>query len=142
MWELDRATFSDTRMSEPTYVDFSGVSYPFRIDPARPESFGLEPDEIAGRVVLDVGCGPISRALCLVHCAEVHAVDPLLDHYRRLQPFGWRSFASVHVCGAEALILLEISRVLRPEGSFLLYCDLRERGGGPAHPYRWDRDGG
>jgi SAM-dependent methyltransferase len=140
------------------------LTSPFRVDPTRPDNFDLQPDEIAGAVVLDVGCGPISRTLCLVHCATVHAVDPLMDHYRKLQPFGWRFFASVHACGAETLpfeaesidvvhcrnvldhtrdadqILSEIARVLRPAGSFLLNCDLRDRGAGPAHPYRWSRD--
>src|SRR5436309_10957247 len=69
------------------------LTNPFRVDPDNPANFGLQPNEIAGAVVVDVGCGPVSRALCLVHCATVHVVDPLVDHYRKLQPFGWRSFA-------------------------------------------------
>lgn len=137
---------------------------PFRIDPTKPDNFGLQPDELAAAVVVDVGCGPISQSLSLVHCAAVHVIDPLVEHYRKLQPFGWRFFASVHACGAESLpfeaesidvvhcrnvldhtrnadqILFEIWRVLRPAGSFLLNCDLRARGGGSSHPYRWSRD--
>lgn len=137
---------------------------PFRVDPTRPANFGLRPDEIAGKVILDVGCGPVSQALSLVHCAAVHVLDPLVPYYRTRQPFGWWAFASIHACGAEALpfedgvidmvhcrnvldhtsdadrILNEVARVLGPAGAFLLNCDLRERGGGPAHPYRWCRD--
>jgi SAM-dependent methyltransferase len=137
---------------------------PFRIDASKPANFGLEPDEIAGAVVADIGCGPISETLCLVPCATVHVVDPLVDYYRKLQPFGWRFFASVHACGAETLpfetasidvvhcrnaldhtrdadgTLAEIARVLRKDGTFLLACDVRDRGGGAAHPYKWSKD--
>lgn len=137
---------------------------PFRIDPTRPVNFGLQPQDVAGAVVVDVGCGPVCETLSLVHCATVHVVDPLLAYYRRRQPFGWWAFASAHACGAEALpfetasidivhcrnvldhtrnaeeILCEIGRVLRPAGRFLLNCDLRDRGGGPAHPYKWSRE--
>lgn len=140
------------------------LTNPFRIDPTRPANFGLQSDDIAGAVVVDVGCGPMSETLSLVHCATVHAIDPLVDHYRKLQPFGWRFFESVHASGAENLpfetesvdvvhcrnvldhtrdadqILSEIGRVLRPRGTLLLYCDVRERGAGPPHPYRWSKD--
>jgi SAM-dependent methyltransferase len=37
-------------------------------------------------------------------------------------------------------ILSEIARVLRKNGAFLLACDVRDRGGGAAHPYKWSRD--
>jgi ubiquinone/menaquinone biosynthesis C-methylase UbiE len=137
---------------------------PFRVDSSKPTNFGLEPDEIAGAAVVDIGCGPISETLSLVHCATVHVVDPLVNYYRKLQPFGWRFFASVHACGAETLpfetasidvvhcrnaldhtrdageILSEIARVLRNDGTFLLNCDVRDRGGGASHPYKWSKD--
>jgi SAM-dependent methyltransferase len=119
-----------------------------------------------GRRVLDVGCGPQTHSLSLVHCAEVHAVDPLADFYRDLQPFGWDRFRSVTSVGAEELpfaaatfdfvycwnvldhvraagrVLDEIGRVLTPDGQLLLGCDVRpHRGGGSAHPYWWTREG-
>ena len=137
---------------------------PFRIDPGRPGNFQCSPEQFAGAVVLDVGCGPISQSLSLIHCATVHAVDPLIDHYRELQPFGWEYFRSAVASGAEELpfedqsidvvhcrnvldhtrnadqVLSEIARVLRPGGRLLLNCDLRnQRGGGPGHPYNWCR---
>jgi SAM-dependent methyltransferase len=118
-----------------------------------------------GRSLLDVGCGPISPSISLVHCATVHAVDPLADFYRELQPFGWEFFSSVSAAGAESLphdsesldyvycrnaldhvrdadrILREFARVLLPGGHLLLACHVRsELGGGPPHPYRWDRE--
>ena len=137
---------------------------PFGDDSAKPANFGLVPEEVAAAVVVDVGCGPISQTLSLVHCSTVHVVDPLVALYRRLQPFGWWSFESVNACAAEAMpfeagsvdivhcrnvldhtreadkILSEVARILRPGGTFLLNCDLREVGGGPGHPYRWDRE--
>src|SRR5687767_1770020 len=44
---------------------------PFRIDPDRPQNFQLGPDDVAGKRILDVGCGPRPRTLPLVHCSEV-----------------------------------------------------------------------
>ncbi len=147
------------------WTEHRALLNPFRRDPTRPANFQLSADDIAGAAVLDIGCGPTSQALSLVHCATVHAVDPLVDHYRELQPFGWDHFRSVLAAGAEELpfetasidvvhsrnvldhtrhadqILDEAWRVLRPGGQLLLKCDVRgERGGGPAHPYRWSRE--
>lgn len=140
------------------------LTNPFRVESTNPANFGLLPENVAGAVVVDVGCGPMSQTLSLVHCATVHVVDPLVAFYRRLQPFGWWAFESVNAQPAEALpfeaesvdivhcrnvldhtraahqILSEVARVLRPGGTFLLNCDLREVGAGPSHPYRWDRD--
>jgi SAM-dependent methyltransferase len=138
---------------------------PFRIDPSRPGNFQLSPDAIAGSIVLDVGCGPMTWTLSLVHCATVHVVDPLVAVYQEIQPFGWEFFTSVTSAGAEHLpfdtgsinvvhcwnvldhtqnadrILREIARVLLPGGQLLLGCDVRRtRGGGAAHPYKWSVD--
>lgn len=136
---------------------------PFGVKPSNPKNFQIPVRKIWGRTVLDVGCGPTPATLSLVHCAaEVHAVDPLLDFYRRIQPFGWNYFKTVSAVGAERLpfsdesfdcvycwnvldhsedadqILREIVRVLVPKGQFLFGCDARgERGGGHAHPYKW-----
>jgi SAM-dependent methyltransferase len=139
--------------------------YPFSVSSASPGNFQIAADEIEGKCVVDVGCGPTPLTLSLVHCARVHAVDPLLDFYRELQPFGWRSFASLQASGAEQLgfadesvdfvhcrnvldhtraaddVLREIARVLRPTGQLLLTCDVRnECDGGPPHPYAWRID--
>jgi SAM-dependent methyltransferase len=137
---------------------------PFRVNPASPRNFQIPAGEMEGRRVLDVGCGPQSHSLSLVHCAEVHAVDPLADFHRERQPFGWEFFTSVSPVGAEDLpfdeatfdfvycwnvldhvrdagrVLSEIGRVLVPEGQLLLGCDVRPHGGGgSAHPYVWDQ---
>ncbi|MCH7474674.1 MAG: class I SAM-dependent methyltransferase [Gemmatimonadetes bacterium] len=111
------------------------------------------------------GCGPTSPTLSLVHCADVHVLDPLLDLYQEIQPFGWEFFASLSPCGAERLpfekhtldfvhcanvldhtrdaeeILTEIGRVLRPGGQLLFSCDVRSiPGGGAPHSYNWDTE--
>jgi SAM-dependent methyltransferase len=138
---------------------------PFRVNPASPRNFQIPAEEMEGRRVLDVGCGPQTHSLSLVHCAEVHAVDPLADFHRELQPFGWEHFGSVTAAGAEELpfedgtfdfvhcwnvldhvrdagrVLGEIGRVLAPDGQLLLGCDVRpRRGGGSPHPYHWTRE--
>ena len=135
---------------------------PFCVRDSKPENFQIPADEMEGSRVLDVGCGPASRALSLVHCATVCAVDPLLDVYREMQPFGWDYFETLDPAGAEELpfddcsfdfaycrnvldhtqnadeVLDQIARVLRPRGQLLLNCDTRHgRGGGAAHPYAW-----
>ena len=139
-----------------------GLLNPYRVDPDRPQNFQLLPDEVHGRRILDAGCGPRPWTLSLVHCAEVHALDPLLDHYRELQPFGWHSFETLTAAGAERLpfadatfdfvhcwnvldhtqdadaVVDEFLRTLRPEGELLIGCDVRaDRPGGPGHPYNW-----
>jgi SAM-dependent methyltransferase len=136
---------------------------PFRVRPSRPQNFQIAPDDMEGSAVLDVGCGPTSASISLVHCAEVHVVDPLVDFHREVQPFGWEYFNSVSSGGAEELafasesfhfvycwnvldhvqdadrILREITRVLVPSGELLLGAHVRsERGGGPPHPYKWN----
>lgn len=138
---------------------------PFRVNPEQPLNFQVAADEIEGRDILDLGCGPMSHTLSLVHCARVHALDPLIPFYRQIQPFGWDCFASLSSAGAEQLpfereslhfvhcwnvldhtkdadrILNEIVRVLVPDGQLLFACDARpERGGGAAHPYQWTID--
>ena len=135
---------------------------PFRVRKFRPENFQIPADEMEGSRVLDVGCGPVSKALSLVHCATVSAVDPLLNVYREMQPFGWDYFETAASVGAEELpfddrsfdfvycrnvldhtrdadqVLREIVRVMPAQGQLLLDCDSRYgRGGGPAHPYAW-----
>lgn len=135
---------------------------PFGVNPASPRNFQVPGPDMEGRRVLDVGCGPMTHSFSLVHCAEVHVVDPLVDFHRERQPFGWDLFASVSAVGAEELpfasatfdfvycwnvldhvrdagrALSEIGRVLTADGQLLLGCDVRRRtGGGPAHPYNW-----
>jgi SAM-dependent methyltransferase len=138
---------------------------PFGVNPASHRNFQIPSSAMAGRSVLDVGCGPMTHSLALVHCAEVHAVDPLADFHRERQPFGWDFFRSVSAVGAEELpfqsgrfdfvycwnvldhvrdagrALSEIGRVLADDGELLLGCDVRPRGGGgSAHPYKWTRE--
>ena len=138
---------------------------PFCVRPSRPHNFQIPGDAMEGKAILDIGCVPISPAISLVHCAKVHVVDPLVDFYKEIQPFGWEFFTSVSSAGAEQLpfddhsfnfvhcwnvldhtqnadkVLGEIVRVLIPRGQFLLGCDLRdERCGGIAHPYKWSID--
>jgi len=135
---------------------------PFCVRPSRPQNFQIPGNAVKGKAILDIGCGPMSTTISLVHCAKVHVVDPLINFYKTIQPFGWEFFTSVSAVGAEQLffdkhtfhfvhcwnvldhtqdadkILREIGRVLVPRGQLLLGCDARgERGGGPAHPYKW-----
>jgi SAM-dependent methyltransferase len=139
--------------------------HPFGVDDSKAHWFQVPGREMQGRALLDVGCGPAPHSICLVHCAEVHVLDPLLDFYREIQPFGWEHFGSASALGAETLpfeagrfdfvysvnaldharnadaVLHEVARVLRPGGCFLLGCDVRhERGGGPPHPYLWSAE--
>lgn len=171
-WSTSRDAFRLVREAE--YRFYAGfylwttqraLMNPFRIDPARPDNFQIRTDEMAGRVLVDVGCGPASRTLSLVHCATVHALDPLLDFHRELQPFGWDKFASISAADAEQLpydgesvdyvycwkvltavrdpdlVLREIQRVLVPDGQLLLGCDLTgARQDRPPHVHRWSVD--
>jgi SAM-dependent methyltransferase len=41
----------------------------------------LEPTELAGSRVLDVGCGPLANLLVFSDC-ERHGIDPLIERYR------------------------------------------------------------
>jgi SAM-dependent methyltransferase len=138
---------------------------PFRVRDSSLDNFHVPAEEMEGSRVLEVGCGPASRALSLVHCARVCAVDPLLAVYREMQPFGWDFFEAVASVGAEELpfdngsfdfvncrnvldhtqnadeVLSEIVRVLHPGGQLLLNCDTRHgSGGGAAHPYAWSTE--
>ncbi len=138
---------------------------PFCVRPSNPNNFQIPGEAMEGKSVLDVGCGPTPQSVSLVHCAEVHAIDPLIEFYQQLQTFGWQFYASTSQGRGEHLqfeaarfdyvycrnaldhtqdadkVLEEISRVLRPRGQLLLNCDVRERlGGGLAHPYRWNLD--
>lgn len=145
------------------WTEHRGLINPFCVRPSWPQNFQITADAMEGSAVLDVGCGPISPCISLVHCAAVHVVDPLLDFHRGIQPFGWEFFSSASSAGGEELpfesesfdfvycrnaldhtrdadrILREIARVLLPGGQLLLGCHVRtERGGGAPHPYKWD----
>ena len=133
---------------------------PFRVDPSRPDNFQIPPDEMEGRVVLEVGCGPASRTLSLVHCATVHALDSLLALHREVQSFGWSAFASLSDAPAEELpydsesidfvhcwkmlslvrdpdrVLREMQRVLVPGGQLLMGVDL-SGSRHPGHLHAW-----
>jgi 2-polyprenyl-3-methyl-5-hydroxy-6-metoxy-1,4-benzoquinol methylase len=111
-------------------------------------SFNLQPGEVRGKEILDVGCGPKPETLALTTCARVSAIDPLLDEYVKLQPFGWEMLVSAACCTVESLPYLdncfdmlfcfdvltrvrdaelacrEMRRVLRPGGELLLACYL------------------
>lgn len=138
---------------------------PFRVRPERPDNFQIPSSEMEGKDILDIGCGPMSHTLSLVHCARVHVLDPLVPFYQQIQPFGWEYFASISAVGGEQLpfererfhfvhcwnvldhthdadrILDEIVRVLVPEGQLLFSCDVRvAHAGGLAHPYKWSID--
>ena len=76
---------------------------PFRSAISRPQNFHLQAADLEGKSLLDIGCGPTSHTLSLVHCANVHVLDPLLEVYQKMQPFGWEFFASLSRCGAEQL---------------------------------------
>ncbi len=67
---------------------------PFCVCAASPKNFQIPGEAMEGKRVLDVGCGPVPESVSLVHCAEVHAIDPLMEFYQQLQPFGWQFFAS------------------------------------------------
>lgn len=122
--------------------------------PSRPHNFQIAGPAIEGKTILDIGCGPMSPTMSLVHCAKVHVVDPLVDFYNTIQPFGGEFFTSVSSVGAEQLsfdrhsfhfvhcwnvldhaqdadkVLREIMRVLLPRGQLLLGCDVRDERGG------------
>jgi SAM-dependent methyltransferase len=144
------------------WTENRGLLNPFRADPSRPANFQISSEAMEGSTVLDIGCGPTSPSLSLVHCATVHVLDPLVDLYRELQPFGWEFFGSVSATGAEQLpfdsesfhfvhcsnaldhvqdadaVLREIARVLLPGGLLLFECHTRGAvGAGKAHPYLW-----
>src|SRR5579872_5343955 len=76
---------------------------PFCIRPDGPSNFQISNDAIAGKRMLDLGCGPISESISLVHCAEVHAIYPLMEFYQQLQPFGWDFYCSAIGARAEQL---------------------------------------
>jgi len=174
--ELDYWSSMDSQLLtlEEKYYFYAGyyewtkhraLTNPFRVDSTRATNYHMRPEEMVGASVLDLGCGPVSEARSLVHCATVHAVDPLVRYYEQLQPFGWEFFGSVGASRAEELpfanesvdvvhcrnmldhsqnaeqVLREIGRTLRPRGQLLLNCDIRgDLGGGLAHPYKWYRE--
>jgi len=135
---------------------------PFRVAGEHPQNFHLSGTDLEGKTLLDIGCGPVPITLSLVHCAQIHVIDPLLEFYTGIQQFGWQYFSSRSSGAGESLpygdrtfdyvycwnvldhtrnadrILQEISRVLKPAGRLLFGCDARFReGGGAAHPYMW-----
>lgn len=136
------------------------LTNPFRVS-KNVQNFNITPDNVRGEII-DIGCGPAPASLSLVHISAVHVIDPLLDAYRKIQPFGWGHFASAISSGAEsipmadesvdlaycrnaldhvldaALVLEEIKRILKPQCLLLLNCDLRTTPNGDnPHPYSW-----
>jgi len=77
---------------------------PFCVRPSRPQNFQIPGNAVKGKAILDIGCGPMSPTISLVHCAKVHVVDSLVDFYKTIQPFGWEFFTSVSAVGAEQLL--------------------------------------
>jgi len=48
------------------------------------ERFGVTPKDWAGKVILDVGCGPTARLWCFAARSTIAAIDPLMAHYAEL----------------------------------------------------------
>ncbi|MBV9695032.1 MAG: class I SAM-dependent methyltransferase [Alphaproteobacteria bacterium] len=110
------------------------------------ECFGLEPKDYAGRRLLDVGCGPRGSLEWATAARETVGVDPLADRYRSLQvrdrrvtmvnayaeamPFtnGYFDdafcFNALDHTGDFRKALVEIARVLKPGGRFLLITEV------------------
>jgi len=145
------------------WIKHRALLNPLCVNSSRPANFQIPGEAINGKTFLDIGCGPVPESLSLVHCAQVHVLDPLIGFFKQIQPYGWEFFSSVSASGAEQLsfedqsvdfvlcrntldhtenadkVLREITRVLRRDGELLLNCDLRaRRGGGSAHPYKWN----
>ena len=110
------------------------------------ECFGLGPADYTGHKLLDVGCGPRGSLEWATMAAEAVGVDPLADRYRELQtrhqrmrtvnayaetmPFGNATFDDIFCFNALdhtadfRRALIEIHRVLKPGGRFLLITEV------------------
>lgn len=108
--------------------------------------FGLGLEDYRGHRLLDVGCGPRGSLEWATSAAEAVGVDPLADRYRKLQtrrqrmsyvnayaetmPFGNAYFDDAFCFNALdhtadwRRALLEIHRVLKPGGRFLLITEV------------------
>jgi SAM-dependent methyltransferase len=108
--------------------------------------FGLGLDDYRGHKLLDVGCGPRGSLEWATTAAEAVGVDPLADHYRKLQkrhqrmmhvngyaetmPFANSHFDDVFCFNALdhtadfRRALVEMHRVLKPGGRFLLITEV------------------
>jgi SAM-dependent methyltransferase len=110
------------------------------------DCFGLGLDDYCGHKLLDVGCGPRGSLEWATTAAEAAGVDPLADRYRSLQtreqrmtyvnayaedmPFADGHFDDVFCFNALdhtadfRRALIEIHRVLKPGGRFLLITEV------------------
>lgn len=113
------------------------------------EAFGLTVDSYANKKILDIGCGPRGSLEWTPESSICFGLDPLADQYLRLNggrhrmtyvtanaesiPFdaGYFDFVSSfnsldHVDDLDR-VLLEIERILKTGGDFLLIADVHEK---------------
>lgn len=108
--------------------------------------FNIGREEYCGRTVLDVGCGPRGSLEWADNAAERVGLDPLVDRYRTLRiechrmryvcapseripfPNDYFDFVTCFNCldhvDNPAKSLSEITRVLKPRGTFLLIVEI------------------
>lgn len=63
----------------------NAVATVHHVAPHYPEVLNIADDELAGKKVLEVGCGPLAPIMQFHNCAR-HGLDPLIDSYVRS---GW-----------------------------------------------------
>ena len=85
------------------WITHRALLNPLCVNSSRPANFQIPSEAINGKTFLDIGCGPVPESLSLVHCAQVHVVDPLIGFFKQIQPYGWEFFSSVSASGAEQL---------------------------------------